>query len=104
MLDEPEGTELRERCAVRAVRLSVRWDTATWGAWGSTLAWRNAMGEPVREEDGPCAVPCEEAEAVLAGWRGQDMGPCEEAEAVLAGWRGQGMGPCEEAEAVLAGW
>ena len=66
MVDEPEGTELRERCAVRAVRLSVRWD-ATGGAWGSTLAWHNAMCVPVREEGEPCAVPCEEAEAVLAG-------------------------------------
>ena len=60
-------------------------------------------GVPAVEEDGPGAVPCEEAEAVHAGWRGQFMEPCEEAEAVVAGWRGQGSEPCEEAEAVHAG-
>ena len=64
---EPDGAALRERCAVRAVRLSVRWNTARCGAWGSILVWPNASGVPVWMGDGTCAVPCEEAEAVLAG-------------------------------------
>ena len=47
--------------------------------------------------------PCEEAEAVVAGWRGQGREPCEEAEAVHAGWRGQAGSACRAAAAGATG-
>ena len=61
------------------------------------------MEAPVEDDDEAGPVPCEEAEAVLAGWRGQDKRPCEEAEAVFAGCQGHDMVPCGAAEASPAG-
>ena len=81
----------------------MRWDPVSWGAWCSALGRTVIVEAPMEDDDEAGPVPCEEAEAVLAGWRGQDRGPCEEAEAVFAGCQGHDMVPCGAAEASPAG-